>query len=499
MTQKVPEKTRHPAWPVAALISIICMLWSVELPRHLGFAIHNEQFLAPVLGMSIAVCFLFVRVNGSESARIPWYDIALAALGFLTLFYVAFNYSRLLDSVSERTVEHIVVSGITVLLVLEGLRRAVGWFMFSLIFIFIVYALFAHMIPGDLQGRNVPLDHLFLYLGFDPSAVFGSPLNVAATVVVLFIFMGRILFKAGGGEFFTNLAMATMGRTRGGSAKIAVSASAMFGSISGSAVANVVTTGMITIPMMRRGGYTAVNAGAVESVASTGGQLTPPIMGAAAFLMAEFLEIPYAEIVIAAIVPAFLYYLALFVQVDLIAARDKLASVDEEVPRTRDVLREGWHLLVPFVVLLYAIFELNLPPVEASLYSILSIIVFGFFKPYRGQKLNLENMASVLWETGFGTFRLILIVAAAGFVIGVLNITGLGFALTLFLVNLAGSNIFGILAISAVICIILGMGMPTSGVYVLLAALVASAIVESGVEPLAAHMFILYFGMLSMV
>jgi len=304
---------------------------------------------------------------------------------------------------------------------------------------------------------------------------------------------------AGGGEFFTDLSFAVTGRTRGGAAKIAVVASALFGSISGSAVSNVVTTGVITIPLMRRGGYSKNDAGAIESVASTGGQLAPPIMGAAAFLMAEFLEIPYMTVAMAAIVPAVLYYFSVFVQVDLMAARDRFAMVDQEIPRISDVLKRGWHLVIPFAVLLYALFGMNSEPEDAAMMSAVVIVAVGFLRPYREHRLTVRKLLGAFVDTGTSMVELILIVAAAGFVIGILNITGLGFALTLLLVDAVGGNLVPLLLISAVICIVLGMGMPTSGVYVLLAALVGPAIVEAGVDPIAAHLFLLYFGMMSMI
>jgi len=234
-------------------------------------------------------------------------------------------------------------------------------------------------------------------------------------------------------------------------------------------------------------------------VASTGGQLTPPIMGAAAFLMAEFLDISYLTVTAAALIPAMLYYLSVFVQVDLIAGRDNIMAVDTDALTTRQVFAEGWHFLLPFTVLLVALFWWRLDPEDSALLASIAIVLVGFTKGYRGKRLDVTTLAKVFVDTGITMVNLILVVAAAGFVIGVLNITGLGFALTLVLVDSVGSNLFLLLLISAFICIILGMGMPTSGVYVLLAALVAPSLVEAGIEPIAAHLFILYFGMMSMI
>ncbi len=481
------------------LMTLSCILWNLDLPTRLGFAILTEQYLALVLGLAVCIVYLTVTWSRQRGRGVGVLDFGLALLGLGTLLYTAFAYVGLLDEIAFRPPIITFIGGVVTVLVTEGVRRSSGWALFVLVAAFIVYALMAHLVPGPLVGRHLSLTQLVQYIGFDPNAVFGTPMKVGATIVILFVFFGNLLFLAGGGEFFTDLSLAVAGRTRGGAAKIAVVASALFGSISGSAVSNVVTTGVISIPMMRRGGYSSVDAGAIESVASTGGQLAPPIMGAAAFLMAEFLEIPYMAVAIAALIPAVLYYFSVFVQVDLMAARDGIAVVDQEIPRVRDVLRRGWHLVIPFVVLLYALFGTNAEPEDAALMSSAVIVAVGFLRPYGEHQLTLRKLLNSFVDTGTSMVELILIVAAAGFVIGILNVTGLGFALTLLLVDLVGGNLAPLLLISAVICIILGMGMPTSGVYVLLAALVGPAIIEAGVDRIAAHMFLLYFGMMSMI
>ena len=483
----------------AFLITLSCVLWNLDLPTRLRIAVLTEQYLSLVLGMSICIVFLNLSWRRQRDGGISVLDLGCALLGLSTLGYAAFAYAGLLNEIAFRPPVLTFIGTVVTLLVLEGVRRSSGWSLFMIVAVFIAYALMAHLVPGPLVGRNLSLVQLVQYVGFDPSAVFGTPLKVGAEIVILFVFFGTLLFLAGGGEFFTDLSLAATGRTRGGAAKIAVVASALFGSISGSAVSNVVTTGVISIPLMRRGGYTAVDAGAIESVASTGGQLAPPIMGAAAFLMAEFLDIPYMAVAAAAIVPAALYYFSVFVQVDLMAARDRIAVVDQDIPRLTHVLWRGWHLLIPFVLLLYALFGMNSEPEDAALMSAVSIVVVGFLRPYGGHRLTLGKLRDAFIDTGTSMVELVLIVAAAGFVIGILNITGLGFALTLLLVDIVGGNLVPILLLSAGICIVLGMGMPTSGVYVLLAALVGPAIVSAGVDPIAAHLFLLYFGMMSMI
>ncbi len=479
----------------ASAMTILCVLWNLDVPTRVGVAFLTEQYMGVQLGLALTILFL----TPSNSRIACMVGLLAALICFCGLGYMAYHYDDLLADQAYRPPVLTVLGGIVVVGVVEGVRRRAGFALFAIILMFLVYALLADLVPGALVGQEMSPVRLVQYLGFDPGAVFSTPLAVGTVIVVLFVFFGQLLFSAGGGEFFTDLAMAATGRTRGGSAKISIIASALFGSISGSAVSNVVTTGVVTIPLMQRGGYSKTESGAIEAIASTGGQLTPPIMGAAAFLMAEFLEISYLTVAAAALLPALIYYVSIFVQVDLIAARDKIKSVEDDTPEVREVLRAGWHFIVPMLVLVLALFWLRYDPEMAAIMSSVAIIAVGMLRGYKGNRLSIQQIGKVLVNTGTSMVDLILIVAAAGFVIGVLNATGLGFALTLLLLQVIGQNLFVILLAAALVCVLLGMGMPTSGVYVLLAALIAPSIVEAGVDPLAAHLFILYFGMMSMI
>jgi TRAP transporter 4TM/12TM fusion protein len=485
---------------LAALMTVACIGWNLDLPALLGFAFIEESFQATVLGLGLAIVFLTFTVARRETKQLAWYDGLLAIVALALLVYVGANFLRLKETgYSNSTNEVILLGAIITALVLECLRRSSGYVLLAIVGVFLLYAPLAHIVPGPLVGLKLPAWQIVMNLGFNPNAIFGLPLVVSTTIVIMFILLGQVLFKAGGGEFFTDLAMAAMGRRRGGAAKISVVASALFGTISGTAVSNVVTTGIITIPLMRKAGYSGTQAGAIEAIASTGGQFMPPIMGAAAFLMAEFLEIPYAQIMLAALIPALLYYFAAFVQVDLIAARDNISFVDQDIPKLSTVLISGWYFTLPFVVLIYLLFWQSQQPAVAAIYSTGALAVVGLFASYRGRRIKLVDIYEVLAETGLVVTGLLMIVAASGMVIGVLNMTGLGLALPNTLVEIAGNNLWAVLLISATICIILGMGMPTTAVYILLAALVAPAIIHAGIEPVPAHMFILYFGMMSMI
>lgn len=484
---------------LASSMVVACILWNLEAPIRLGFAVLPQQYMAFQLGMALTIAYLKFNFRGEEKQTIGWFHGTVAAIIFAVLMYAALDFVWLLQEQAYRPWQITLIGAVVTLGVVEGIRRRTGWMLFAIVLVFMVYSLFADKVPGQLIGKALTIERMVQYIGFDPNAVFSTPLAVGTIIVMLFVFFGKLLFAAGGGNFFTDLAMAATGRSRGGSAKISVVGSALFGSISGSAVSNVVTTGVVTIPLMQRGGYTKRDAGAIEAVASTGGQLTPPIMGAAAFLMAEFLDISYFTVAGAALIPAILYYLSVFTQVDLIAGRDNIQPADTDTMTVREVLKEGWHFIIPFAVLLAALFWWRMDPEDSALLAAVAIVIVGFVRGYRGYRLTPKMLGRTFVETGTGMVDLILVVAAAGFVIGILNITGLGFALTLVLVDAVGSNAFLLLAVSAVICVILGMGMPTSGVYVLLAALVAPSLVEAGIDPIAAHLFILYFGMMSMI
>lgn len=484
---------------LSAVMVVACILWNLEVPTRLGIAILTQQYMALQLGLALTIAYLRFDRHGDDKDRIGIVDGAIALICFVTLMYAAWDFSWLLSQQFYRPWQITVIGAVVTFAVMEGIRRKTGWSLFIIVGAFLLYALFADKVPGQLIGKELSPIRLVQYVGFDPGAVFSSPLAVGTIVVLLFVFFGQLLFAAGGGNFFTDLAMAAAGRSRGGSAKIAVIGSALFGSISGSAVSNVVTTGVVTIPLMAKAGYSKRNAGAIEAVASTGGQLMPPIMGAAAFLMAEFLEVPYMAVATAAILPAVLYFFSVYLQVDLIAGRDDIKPPEDTDETLAKVLADGWHFLIPFGVLLAALFWWRMDPEDSAILASLAVIVAGFARGYRGQRLTPRSFVNVFLRTGVSLVDLILVVAAAGFVVGILNITGLGFALTLVLVDMVHSSALLLLAISAIICIVLGMGMPTSGVYVLLAALVAPSLVEAGIHAMAAHLFILYFGMMSMI
>jgi TRAP transporter 4TM/12TM fusion protein len=412
--------------------------------------------------------------------------------------YIFVFYPSIVNSLGDISTERVVLGCITIVLLAEASRRLVGWPLVIIASCFLFYALFAYIFPGDFYGRGWSISRLATYLYLDANGIFGQALQVGASIVVVFVIFGEVLYLVGGAEFLSDFSLALMGRFRGGQAKIAIVSSSLFGNISGSAVANVVVDGAFTIPMMKKAGYPPPVAAAVEAVASTGGQIMPPVMGAAAFLIAEYLQIPYASVALAALVPAVLYYVALFIQVDLLAARNSIHGLPgNELPRLLPVLKRSATFVGPLVVLIVLMFFLNRRPEEAGLVAALAALIIGYLTP--GVKIGPQEILKILTNSGRGMLEIAAITGLAGVVIGVLQLTGLGFTLTLTLLNIGQSNALLLLVLTAIVSIILGMGMPTTAVYVLLAVLVAPGLAKLGILPIAAHLFIFYFGMLSMV
>lgn len=502
------ETPAPPASPIARALTpwlgltlaLLSIIWASGLIVDFGFTLIDIQVICAVLGHSFAIVYLNVPAGGGKRGRLPWYDALLALTGILAGWYLFFRYPVLLEDVFYLPVEANIIGGILVLLTAEALRRTAGWGIFGVLMVFVTYGLFGHLIPGQLQGRSLQPNNFFSFLGIDTTGLLGLPITIISTIVVIFIFLGQALLRSGGSAFITDISSAVMGNTRGGSAKIAVVASGLFGSISGSAVSNVASTGVLTIPLMRKGGYTRPVAGAIEAVASTGGQIMPPIMGVAAFLMAELLEIEYKEVIIAALLPAILYYVAVFLQADLEAGRLSIKPIPkDQIPPGRRVMKQGWYFILPFVVLLLALFFLNSPPEKAALFGAGTIVILGMIFTYQGNRLNLASVLECFKKAGEASADIVIIGAAAGVILGILDATGLAFGLTLVLVEIGENNLFLLLLLTAIISIILGMGMPTTAIYFLLAVLVAPPLIKLGVEPIAAHLFVLYFGLMSMI
>lgn len=488
------------ATALALAIAAIALFLAAEGPIRLGLLIYPEQLIALILGFSLGLSFLLNSSGLGPRKRIPLHDLVFSLAGIGVGIHLALRYPVLSQEFFFHPTETLVVGVLLVPLLVEALRRTTGLGLVVVVLAFIAYALVADYVPGTLQGRASPLTQLLPFLAIDGTAIFGSPLMIVGTIVIIYIFFGALLTATGGSAWFTDLAIALVGRSRGGSAKIAVVASAFFGSISGSAVANVASTGVITIPLMKKAGFSPRNAAAFEAVASTGGQIMPPVMGAAAFLMAEFLQVSYGAVVVAAAVPALLFFIAVLIQADLEAGRRDIPPVAEDLIKpVRTVLKAGWYFPIPFAVLIVGLFGLNMSPAQAALWSAVAIIALNLCFGYEGKRIDLGAFYRAILTTGRGSVEIVIVGAAAGVVVGILETTGLSFGLTFLLIQFGSGSLFLLLFLTAVICILLGMGMPTTGIYLLVATLAAPPLVELGVDPMAAHLFILYFGLMSMI
>jgi TRAP transporter 4TM/12TM fusion protein len=458
--------------------------------------------VSPLLLAGMAFSLLWAAI-GSRAWAMRWFDWGGAIVSLLICAYIAVRYEVLTYEIPLLPPEGIIGSAILIVLVLEATRRISGFGFVGIILAMAVYIFLSPHFPGDFQTRPVSPERLVVYLGLDVNGIIGSILAVAVLVVIPFTILGQVLARTGGASFFADLAMSAMGRFRGGAGKIAVVGSALFGMISGSAVSNVLAVGIVTIPTMIRSGFTPYRAAAIESVGSTGGQLMPPVMGASAFIMAEFLQVSYGAVCIAAAIPAILYYACLFFHVDLEAAKQRIGAAPiEGAPTLGQVVKSGWHFLIPIGFLVAALIypeTFRLTPEKAAIVSTILLMGLTLVFGYRGNRPTVPQMLKAVAETGRVSLDIILIGAAAGLMVGIMSISGLAFGMTMQLLQLSGDNVFWLLLLIAVLAFVLGIGLPTVSVYILTATLLAPALIKLGVTPMAAHMFVMYNGMLSMI
>ena len=483
------------------------------------------------------------RIDAGAAAEtaIPWIDLGLAALSIAGLAYLFIYYDYIttrFPTAHPLTTVDIVVATVVVILVLEATRRTLGIALPILALCFVAYGLLGPWLPGALRHKGLTYEILIDQTFYTTEGLFGIPLGVAASYVILFIIFGAFLEKSGAGQFFMNLANAVAGGQRGGAGKVSVVSSSLFGTVSGSAVANVMVDGWLTIPMMKRTGFKPEAAAAIEAVASTGGQIMPPVMGAASFVMAEFLGVPYSHIMIAAAIPAILYYGALFAAIHFNAAKTGLRGIPKaELPSFRVIMMEQGHLLAPVVVIFGLLLEGFTATYAALLATVVVIyawllgrwvwplvavgivcwvlnfaaIIWGLALvgllavlaqsggPARLRRLLLHEGPAALRAGAYQTVPVAMATATAGIMIGIILQTGLAIRFTSFLVDFAGGSLLMALVITAIAAIILGTALPTTPAYIMLAALLIPALIKLGVPPLAAHMFAFYFGCLSAV
>lgn len=489
-----------PALPKATRIFIVAF-FLYEVLFVLGafstryFFILGESHRAVSLGLIIILTFLLVRTRKDDPRPVPWYDVLIMTLGAIGCFYIA-PTSRVVElqmASPEVGSLELALGVVTILVLLEGTRRVSGAVLPAILIFFIIYALFANRFPGILYGRGHSFDRVIGELYLSVSGIFGDVMGLWTRVLVVFILFGGFLQVSGAGRFFIDFALSLTGHLRGGPAKVAVIASGLFGTVSGSAAADVATTGVITIPMMKDANYRPAFAGAVEAVASTGGVLMPPMMGMVAFMVAEFLDIAYLEVCIAAAIPAVLYYVSLYLLVDLEARRSGLSGLPTgELPKLRDTLKAGWHFFVPLAVLVFYLAVLRYPPGVSALYGLGALFVVTWPRPET--RFTWARVMEGCERAARTALLVAIICGSVGILITSVAITGTTLRLAILLVQASGGYLLVLLTLAGLVSLVLGTGVPAIASYVLLATTVAPAIVELGVPAIGAHLFVLYWG-----
>ncbi len=482
------------------IMPLMCVIYVLDFQTYLGLTLYKEQYLGAFLAFLTAAIFINIPPRKSSPKNsVAWFDWVLAVCGLVTFLNVAVFYPDLVVRLGFTFTEDVLMGLLAILLILEAARRTLGISLVVIGVVFLLYARFAYLMPGLMNARGVSWERLFAFMYLDPNSLLGIPNNVASSMVLGFLLFGTFMFMVGGGDFLSNIAMSLMGRQRGGAAKVAIIASGLFGSLSGAPSANVAVTGVVTIPLMTKSGYKGPFAGAVEATASTGGLILPPVMGITAFMMAEFLSMPYYEVALSAAIPAILYYVAIFIQVHLEAVKNGIQGLPEEdVPVLRDVLKAGWLYFIPIIALIYFLFGINLNPTASAVYAAFMFLLVGLVRKETRTGF-WRKLLTALTDTG----QQVLVVGAAcsiaGLVIGSVSLTNLGLSLSNTLIEVSGGNSLALLILAALGAIVLGMGMPIAATYIMLVVLIAPALVETGIEPMAAHLFINFFGAMSFV
>jgi TRAP transporter 4TM/12TM fusion protein len=494
-TEGLPDWIIRPIRGIAILMSLY-HLYAGAFGAPEAF-LHRSTHLFFTL---ILIFFLSPVTKKEWGKRYRWTDGILILLTLTSIGYLFLNYEYVITRyalVHPLNTWDFVFGILLTLLLLEGSRRAIGPALPITAIVFLLYAYTGPYLPGLLHHGGFTTESVVDQLFLTTEGIFGMPLGVSATYVILFIIFGTFLEKSGTGQLFMDFASAITGWTRGGPGKIACISSALFGTISGSAVANVMVDGWLTIPLMKRTGFNPPFACAVEATASTGGQIMPPVMGAAAFVMSEFTGIPYIRICLYAMIPALLYYFSLFMSIHFEAGRLGLKGIPrEELPRLKKIMAARGHMFIPLGVIVYMM-TAGYTPMYACIYSTLSVVFLSFFR--KETRMNFWAILSALEESARNTLAVASACACAGIVIGVINLTGVGLKFTSFVLFVAGESLIPALVLTMLAGIVLGMGMPTTPAYIVQAALLIPALIKLGVMNVAAHMFVFYFSTISAI
>jgi len=479
------------------IVTIIAISWSLyQLYTAIFGALPSQLHRVIHLGFALILGFLiYPRKKSLYMKGIPFYDIVLAFLSALIAFYWIFNYKSILLRAGDPIFSDIAIGGIALLVLIEGARRVSGLPIITIAVIFLFYCYFGPHMPRVFAHRGFDLERIIAHMYLTTEGIIGIPTGVSASFVFMFILFGAFIEKTGVGQFFIDIANAIAGRASGGPAKVAVVTSALQGTISGSSVANVVTTGSFTIPMMKKLGYDPNFAGATEAAASTGGQIMPPIMGAAAFLMAEFIGTSYLNIVIAATLPAILYFTGVFAGVHFQGVKLNLKGLSEDqIPNVWKVLKAKGHLLIPIIGIVYFLVS-GLTPSKAAASALGLAIAASFLR--KETRMKPKDFLEALENGAKTAVGLAIVAATAGIIVGVVTLTGLGLKMANGIVALAGGSLILTMFLTMIASLILGMGTPTTANYIITSTIAAPALLKLDVPVIAAHMFVFYFGIIA--
>ena len=479
------------------LVSFICIAFAVFQLYTATFGVldaHLQRAIHLAFGFSLIYLLYPGRKSWSREAMHPL-DVIFAVLSVSSALYIVVFYNELVLRAGMNTEFDFSIAFIGTLLLFEAARRVVGWPMLTVALFFMFYAFAGPYMPGILAHRGVGMQEMFDHLFFTTEGIFGTPLGVSSTFIYLFILFGSYLEATGLGKLFIDLANAVAGWAAGGPAKVAVLSSGLMGTVSGSSVANVAGTGAFTIPMMKKLGYRPAFAGAVEAAASTGGQLMPPVMGAAAFLMAEFVGVPYIEVVKAAVIPALLYYIGVWLGVHYEAKKYGLKGTPrDQLPKFGKLFMEKGHLILPLAIIVYLLVS-GYTPMRAALWAIALTLICSCLR--KSTRITFKDVVRGLIEGSKGVLGVLIACATAGVIIGVVTKTGVGLKLATALLDLAGGNLLPAMFFTMITSLLLGMGVPTTANYVITSTIAAPALVQMGVPVLAGHMFAFYFGIVA--
>ncbi len=483
----------------AVAIKVILISFSLFCIYVTLFATFLEEIrLTSFMALIVLLGFLtYPAKKGSQKVNyMPWYDILFTVCGTGSFLYFTFNAKTIIQQGTRFSTPQIIIGLVGVIMLLEVTRRSVGWPILCVALFFIVYALIYGLTNPSFAGR---VRYLIRNLFYTKTGILSTPVNVCSKYIVVFIVFGAFLERTGISEFFISLANAVAGRYAGGPAKVAVISSALCGMVSGSSVGNTVTTGSVTIPMMKKTGYKADFSGAVEAAASTGGQIMPPIMGAAAFLMADIIGVPYSSILVRAILPAVLYFAGIFIAVHLEAKKYDLHGIPKEsLPKFSDLIKRVY-LLLPLILLVYWVSTNSMTMQRAATYAIVAAIAVGIVNGFvdKENKFTLTKFWEALEAGGKGTITVGAACGVAGIISGTITMTGLANEMINAIVAIAGDKLIIALVLTMLCCIILGMGVPTTATYCIMAATCAPILTRMGVPVLAAHFFVFYFGIVA--